>query len=87
MKFKSKKTPHRVIINNIIKPIKVKKDEKIIFVVGDENEIPPEDVMKRLADDLSYVGIREILIPAAIKLYIVDKDTKIELYNGSRLNE
>jgi len=83
------KTPKPEInIYNIVKPIKLKKNEKLIFVVGDEDNIPPEEVFHKLSksvDDIKNGG--DIIMPAVIKVYIVSDDCKIELYRGDKLED
>lgn len=85
----SEKRP-KITINNTIRPIKVQKDDKVIMVVGDEDEILPKGVFERLKEDFRDVmdnEINEMIIPAVIKLYVVPKECKIELYRGDKIEK
>ena len=86
LKNKKKKEESEIIIYNIVKPIKLEDDEKIIMIVGDANDAPPPEVFHRLAESLkSVLDSESIIVPDAIKLYIVSKDCDIEMYNGNKL--
>jgi len=78
-----------ITIQNIVKPIIMNKNEKMIFVVGDKDNIPPKDVFERICKDLDGIGdANQIVIPYPIfKVYIVPKDSEIELYRGDKLDE
>ena len=84
--FEKKK--HKIIINNIVQPIKLKKDEKLIFVVGDEDNMPSQQELEEIlhnVKDFKNSGSSMICSGTAIRPYIVLKDTQIELYLGAKL--
>jgi len=83
-KEKEKKKP-TIVIDNIIKPIKVKDNERIILVAGDEHDSPSEEVFRELSKEVRKIKDGEsVVIPGVIKLYIVPRKTKIELYHGAK---
>lgn len=87
MKLRKKEKP-TIVINNIVKPIRIKDNEKIILIVGDKYDPCPDDMWKRIKEQFNNLrGYTDFVIPDAIKLYIVPKNCKIELYKGDKIEE
>jgi len=91
MIFRKKKQLYKPVIEikSIIKPIKLKKDEKLILIAGDGDDAPDinifEDIHKWLKDALD--DSRTMVFPCHIKAYIVNDKHKIELYKGDNIEE
>ena len=88
-RFGKKKIVNEVKVNHIVSPIDLNYDEKLVIIVGDEMDTPPEEVWKHIQEQVNMFidNGQSIVIPGFIKVYRIKKDTKVELYRGDNYDK
>ena len=72
-------------IKTEVKPIKLKKGQKLILIAGERDDAPSMEQFEEMVCILKEIEDQKTLImPCAIRAYIVDSKEQIGLYKGDK---